>query len=137
MTTQFVARIGPSMALRVVAYDTTDIGQWPVGNGLTYGRARLPVDSIGNADISFAGVNADSEIRMYLADGTEQAGIENCSEDHLLVCPAYAVGSANNTVRVVIVHPLYKIKEFTYMVSVGAQTLPVQQEPDKWYSNPA
>jgi hypothetical protein len=49
----------------------------------------------------------------------------------------YSSGSPNNTVRIVIVHPNYKIKEFTYTAQAGNQSIPVQQEADKWYSNPA
>jgi hypothetical protein len=98
--------------------------------------AALPTDPVGNANITFSGVNAGSEIRVYLPDTTEAAGIETCAADQLLSWQVYAPGSPNNTVRVVIVHPDYKIKEFNYVSSVGSQSLPIQQERDKWYSNP-
>ncbi|MCL5460319.1 hypothetical protein M3M33_16905, partial [Loigolactobacillus coryniformis] len=62
---------------------------------------------------------------------------ETCSADHVLAWSVYSPGSSNNTVRIVIVHPDYKIKEFNYLSSVGSQSLPIQQERDKWYSNPA
>lgn len=99
--------------------------------------APLPSDSIGNTTVTFSGVNAGSEIRVYLSDTTEMAGVESCSADHVLIWAVYSPGSPNNTVRVVIVHPDYKIKEFTYTASLGNQSIPVQQERDKWYSNPA
>jgi len=98
--------------------------------------APLPDDSIGSATTTFSGVNAGSEIRVYLPDTTEAAGIETCAADQVLSWPVYASGSPNNTVRIVIVHPNYKIKEFAYTASVGNQSIPVQQELDKWYSNP-
>lgn len=101
------------------------------------GRQRLPTDSIGTAAVTFAGVNAGSEIRVYLPDGSEAAGVESCDADHVLTWGVYPAGSANNTVTVRIVHPTYKIKELVYTVSgAGPQQLPVQQEIDPWYSNP-
>lgn len=96
----------------------------------------FPTDPVGTTTVTFSGVNANSEIRVYLPDTTEAAGIENCAADHALTWQVYSAGSANNTVRIVIVHPDYKIKEFNYTSSVGNQSLPIQQERDKWYSNP-
>lgn len=104
--------------------------------GCHIGQQPLATDSIGNAVVTFSGVKSGSEIRVYLPDQTEAAGVETCAADQVLTWGAYAPGSANNVVRVVIVHPSYRIKEFTYTAYVGAQTLPVQQELDKWYSNP-
>ena len=117
--------------------------------GITRGRQRslpgaisgcafsLSTDAVGMATVTFSGVNSGSEIRAYLPDTTEAAGIETCSADQVLSWSVYSAGSPNNTVRIVIVHPDYKIKEFTYTASLGNQSIPVQQEPDKWYSNPA
>lgn len=104
--------------------------------GAPVGRQRLPTDPIGNTVVTFKGVQAGSEIRVYAPDQTEVAGVESCSADHQLVWPAYAVGNPNNTVRIVILRLDLKIKEFIYESSVGLQNLPVQQEPDKWHSNP-
>jgi hypothetical protein len=108
----------------------------PVGNGV-YSVLRLPTETIGIATVTFEGINANSEIRVYLPDGTEAAGVENCDADHVLTWGAYAPGNANNTVTIRIVHPDYEIQEFTYTVRVGDQSLPIQQLPDRWYSNPA
>jgi hypothetical protein len=116
-------------------------------SGLATGRSRplglcgysvtaLPTDPIGTATVTFSGVNANSEIRVYRADGVESAGVELCDANHALTWSVYAPG-ANSIFRVVVVHPDYKIKEFTYTPTVGAQNLPIQQEADKWYSNPA
>ena len=98
--------------------------------------APLPDDPIGSATVTFSGVNAGSEIRVYLSDMTEVAGVESGAADQSLSWDVYAPGSPNNTVRIVIIHPSYKIKEFTYTATAGSQNIPVQQEPDKWYSNP-
>lgn len=105
--------------------------------GVALGVARLPTDPVGTTTVTFDGVNAGSEIRIYLPDGTEVAGVETCEANHILTWIVYAPGSPNNTVRIVIVHLDYKIKEFTYVSRIGAQSIPVQQEPDKWRSNPA
>ena len=97
----------------------------------------LPTDPVGVTTVTFDGVNAGSEIRIYLPDGTEVAGVETCDANHVLAWSVYAPRSPNNTVRIVIVHLDYKIKEFIYVSRIGAQSIPVQQEPDKWRSNPA
>ena len=104
--------------------------------GLVVGVSALATDTVGTTAVTFDGVNAGSEIRIYLPDGTEVAGVETCDANHVLTWSVYASGSPSNVVRVVIVHPDYKIKEFSYTSRVGAQSNPVQQEPDKWYSNP-
>lgn len=96
---------------------------------------KLPTDPVGTTTVTFTGVNANSEIRVYRADGVELAGVENCSANHALTWSVYAPGS-NSVNRIVIVHPSYRIKEFTYTPAVGTTSLPVQQEADKWYSNP-
>jgi len=98
--------------------------------------AAFTTDPIGTTTVTFSGVNAGSEIRVYLPDGTEVAGVESCDANHTLTWPVYAGGSPNNTVRVVVVNTAYKIKEFEYTVTLGNQSLPIQQEADKWYSNP-
>lgn len=105
--------------------------------GVVLARQRLPSDAIGTTACTFQGINANSEIRVYLPDGTEAAGVELCDANHVLTWNVYPAGNANNTVTIRIVHPSYKIKEFTYIASLGAQSIPVQQEPDRWYSNPA
>jgi len=115
----------------------------PVGRGRSYTFAGgsmsmqlLPTDPIGSTLVTFQGINADSEIRVYLSDGSEIAGVENSVANQALSWDVYSPGSANNTVRIVVIHPAYKIKEFTYTAAIGAASLPMQQELDKWYSNP-
>lgn len=110
-------------------------GRSNVNHLVSLSRQLLATDPVGTATVTFAGVNAGSEIRVYLPDGTETAGVETCDANHVLTWSVYASGSANNTVTIRIVNTAYKIKEFSYTGSEGAQTLPVQQELDKWYSN--
>jgi hypothetical protein len=120
----------------VTAVDQVQRAAQPTANAAVFNEERLPTDSIGSATVTFAGVNANSEIRVYRADGVESAGVELCDANHALTWSVYAPG-ANSIFRIVVVHPDYKIKEFTYTPTVGAQSLPIQQEADKWYSNPA
>lgn len=97
---------------------------------------RFPSDSIGSTIVTFDGAVAGSEIRVYLADGTEIAGVESCIINHALSWGIYNVGSPNNIVRIVIVNTAYKLKEFLYTSQAGAQSIPIQMEEDKWFSNP-
>lgn len=97
---------------------------------------KLATDAIGSVALTFDGVNAGSEIRVLLADGTEQAGVESCDADHVLTgIPLYPAGSPNNDVTIHIVALGYKIKELTYTVT-GTAVIPIQQDRDPWYSNP-
>ena len=97
--------------------------------------AALPTDPIGTTTVTFIGVNAGTEIRVYLPDSTELAGVELCTANQVLSWPVYAPG-ANSVVTIRLINTAYKIKEFDYTSIVGNQALPVQQERDPWYSNP-
>lgn len=99
-------------------------------------KRRLPTDPVGSAAVTFQGVQAGTEIRVYLPDGTEAAGVEDCTADPVLTWPVYAAGSPNNSVTIRIIHTAYKIKEFAYTSTVGNVSIPVQQESDRWYKNP-
>ena len=102
------------------------------------GVARLPTDPIGTANVTFKGVPAGSEIRVQYPDGSAAAGIESCASNQLLSWNAFAAGSPNNVVRIVIIGLNYRIMEFNYETTgPGAQSIPIQPELDKWFSNPA
>ena len=111
-------------------------GKTVVYAGQALAQQLRPTDPIGTTTATFSGVHANSEIRVYLPDGTEAAGVENCSADHALTWDVYAYGSANNVVTIRIVNVAYKIKEFNYTASAGNVSIPIQQEIDPWYSNP-
>lgn len=97
----------------------------------------LPPDmSIGTTTVTLDGVIAGSEIRVYDPDLNELAGVETCSASHVLTWPVYADGSPNNNVQIKIINTAYRIKDFPYTSKVGNQSIPVQMEPDKWFSNP-
>lgn len=85
------------------------------------------------AVVTFDGINAGSEIRVFSLAGVARAGVETCDANHVL---SFDVYGAPETVVIRIVNVLYKIKEFTAKVSVGSLTIPVQQELDPWYKNP-
>lgn len=97
----------------------------------------LPADMpIGTTTVTFDGVVSGSEIRVYDPDLNELAGVESCSVNHVLAWPVYAAGSPNNNVQIKIINTAYRIKDFPYTSKVGNQSIPVQMEPDKWFSNP-
>lgn len=97
---------------------------------------RMPNDPVGMTTVTFDGVLAGCEIRIYDPDLNEVAGIESCAENQALSWPMYALGSPKNNLRVKIINVAYRIKDFTYQARVGEQSIPVQMEPDNWYSNP-
>lgn len=99
-------------------------------------RGVLPSDPIGTTTVTFDGVVAGSEIRVYDPDLNELAGVESCTANHVLTWPVYAAGSPNNNVQIKIINTAYRIKDFPYTSKVGNQSIPVQMEPDKWFSNP-
>lgn len=102
--------------------------------GEIYNYQNLPDDVVGLATVTFTGVSADSEIRVYKSNGDELAGIESCASNQVL---SWYVYQESNQVTIRIVHSSYKIKQFEYTAVVGSQSLPIQQEVDKWYTNPA
>ena len=103
------------------------------GGLMASGPFRLPTDPLGYVAATFDGVHAGSEIRIFSLAGIERTGVESCDDDHVLTWGVYG---SPDTVIVRIVNVAYKIKEFNLKVSKGSATIPVQQEPDPWYSNP-
>lgn len=100
-------------------------------------KRRLPTDPIGSATVTFQGVQAGTEIRVYLPDGTEAAGVEECTADPVLTWPVYAAGSPNNSVFITLLKRGFRWQRFNYVSLVGSQTLPIFQIADLGYSNPA
>ena len=90
---------------------------------------------IGQTTVTFDGVPAGAEIRVT-SGLTDLAGVESCVTNQSLVWDAYADGSPLNSVRVLIIRMDYRIRDFSYTARVGAQTVPVQLEKDKWAFNP-
>ncbi len=107
----------------------------PRGTG-SYSRRALPTDAIGNTTVTFSGIQADTEIRVYLPDGTELTGIESCAANQVLSWPVYAPG-ANSTMYITLLKRGYRWQRFNYAPVVGAQTIPIFQITDLGYSNPA
>lgn len=112
-------------------------GRWQTSNGEAISRQSLPTDPSGVTSVTFGGVVAGSEIHVYLPDGTEVAGVESCVADQVLSWPVYAPGSPNNTVTITLIKRGLRWQKFAYQSRAGAQTLPIFQNPDLGYSNPA
>jgi len=106
----------------------------PVG-AMSVGMARLPNDPIGQTQVTFSGIQAGTEIRVYLPDGTPLVGIEDCAANQVLSWSVYAPG-ANSTMYITILKRGYRWQRFNYTPVVGAQTLPIFQIVDLGYSNP-
>lgn len=123
-------------ALDIAALPTLRGRQYSSAGGFL-SAARLATDPIGTATVTFSGVIANSEIRVYDPSGAALAGIENCAANQVLSWSVYAPGNPSNGVTIRIVNLDYKIKDFPYTSVIGAQAIPVQQEPDPWYTNPA
>lgn len=131
------------MTITFFAGDLSNISSYPTSRGKTVinglgiaSKQSLPTDAIGVTNVTFAGVPSGSEIRVQYPDLTDAAGIESCSADQILSWDVFAPGSPNNTVRVVIIDMTHRIQEFYYTSALGNQSIPVQAENDKWYSNP-
>ena len=105
--------------------------------GLSLGVCRLPTDPVGTTNVTFSGVQAGSEIHVYLPDGTEVAGVESCAANQELAWPVYAPGSINNTVSITIIKRGLRWQKFNYASKLGAQSIPIFPQPDLGYNNPA
>lgn len=81
--------------------------------------------------VTFVGVHAGSEIRVFNSSGIELAGVESSTDDPSLTW-TLPVGD----VSIVIVANAYELIDFTYTSVAEAVTLPIQQSPDRWYLNP-
>ena len=109
----------------------------PLGtSGASFGISRWSSDATGTTSVTFSGVKAGSEIRVYLSDMTEVAGIESCVDNQVLSWGTYASGNPNNNVRIVIISLDNKILDFNYVSIQGSQSIPIFQEEDPWFKDP-
>lgn len=97
--TQLVAPIQTGMfGSKMTVYDTADIGQWSVGNSVTYGRSRLPTDSLGMCGIRIRNAVTNSRYRIEVAStGALVAEGSVASDDFTVNVPYYATGDAKNS----------------------------------------
>lgn len=115
----------------------------PSALGLSVGVSLLPTDPVGTTTVTFQGVVAGSEIRVYLPDGlngaagTEVAGLDSCVANQQLTWDVYSTGSPNNAVWIHLLKRGLRWQKFTYNSQVGNQTLPIFQITDLGYNNPA
>lgn len=103
--------------------------------GNTFGVFRLPTDPLKYVDLTFDGVVAGSEIRAFLnSTGAELFGVESCDANHAFAgVPYFGTGQV---CAIRIINTAYRIKEFAYTIPAVDQVIPIQMEPDKWFSNP-
>lgn len=139
MASTFVPTFGAGLSVCALV----GVGSSPVQPGAVLGKLRLPTDPIGTTTVTFDGVVAGSEIRVYLPDGvggsagTEVAGLDYCVAQQQLTWPVYAGGSPNNTVWIHIIKRGLRWMKFPYASKSGAQSIPIFQNTDLGYNNPA
>lgn len=100
-----------------------------------YARQRLPTDSIGNFTLTLTNLVVGSAVRIEIA-GTgalvEYRVAANATE--VFTVPAYAPGSANNSLRIKVrkasAAPRYKPYETQATALVGEQSVFIAQIPD-------
>ena len=110
-------------------------GIFAVNGLIALERQSVATDPIGSTSVTFQGVAAGSEIRVYSPVG-EIAGTETCVANQSLTWPVYSNGSPNNIVQIKIINFAYRIMDFPYTSVTGNQTIPVQMEADRWAYNP-
>lgn len=125
------------MLFKGVAAEPEGRGRWVTSNGEALSNQSLPTDPQGSTSVTFDGIAPGTEIHVYLPDGTEVAGTESCVAGQVLSWPVYAPGSSNNTVAITLIKRGLRWQKFSYTSQLGAQTLPIFQNPDLGYSNPA
>lgn len=83
--------------------------------------------------VTFQGIVAGSEIHVYDSAGTELTGVESCDANHALTWSI----PANPVVIVTIIKRGLRWMKFSYTSKTGAQSLPIFQNTDLGYNNPA
>lgn len=131
MTTLTSFFAGGMMGSAAISFDSTKLGVSPVGVA-SYGTQRLATDPVGTFNGTFDGINAGTEIRVYLADGTELAGVESCDADHVLSWNRYATGNANNNVDIHIISTVYENIELDYTTPSADAVIPIQQRRQRF-----
>lgn len=98
---------------------------------------RLPTDAVGTVKLGISGVKPGSEVHIISADRTLLASNESVGGSVSFTLNRYAAGSANNSIRIVIVHTQYENLDISYELSATDSTIPVFQRIDRNYRNPA
>jgi hypothetical protein len=114
----------------ITSFQRGDSSPFPDG---IVGVFKLPTDPIGSATVTFDGVQADSEIRVFL-NGVEVAGIESCAANQVLSWSVYNI--LGDSVRIVIASIAYENLNLVITIKKGDSLIPIQQKPDRWYKDP-
>lgn len=83
--------------------------------------------------VTFQGIVAGSEIHIYDSAGNELVGVESCDANHVLTWNI----PANPAVTITIIKRGLRWQKFSYTSKVGAQSIPIFQNTDLGYNNPA
>lgn len=110
------------------------------GSGtVSYDTAGATVSIVNAVNVTFTGMRDDTEIRIFAAGTeTELAGIEEATDGTTDNRSFTAAISAGTVVDYRIVNLAYKIIEvYNFTWPTSTQSLPIQQQIDRNYNNPA
>lgn len=86
--------------------------------------------AVASTTVTFSGVIAGTEIRVYRFDGVELAGIEECVANQVLTWETYALGSFYNVVQITLLLRGYRWQKFPLTSTIGARSIPIFQTAD-------
>lgn len=114
-------------------YDT-EIGSAPLFTG-SWGRQRLPTDSIGNMTLTLTNIVIGSRIRIeeQVAGTLVEDRVADTTTEVFTV-PVYSGGSASNDLRIKVrqgsTAPYYKDFATLVTAAIGSQSVYIAQIPD-------
>ena len=117
-------------------FDTGVKRSYSIGTG-AYSQQKGETDAIGSTIVTFQGVPAGTEVRVYSQARVELAGVDSSTENPALSWPVYPNGSPNNTVYITILKRGYRWQKFNHSSTMGAATIPIFMSTDLGYNNPA
>lgn len=111
-----------------------EIGPQPLGYG-SWGRMRLPTESIGNFSLTLTNLVVGSAIQIETVAGAVLATRTAASSSEAFTLSAYAAGNALNNLRIKVrkgtASPYYRPYETLETASVRSQSIYVSQIPDE------
>lgn len=110
------------------------LGIEPCTAGGTVGVGRLPTDSVGTFVLTLTGLVVGSAVQIETQAGVTIENRTATATTEVFSVPAFAVGSANNNLRIKVrkgsAAPFYQPYETQATASVGAQSVFISQIPD-------
>lgn len=111
-------------------------GRYNVQHMTALARQSLATDAVGTVNVSFSGVKAGSEIKLFDQVGELLAGVESAAGTPAFVLSRFSDGSPNNDVRVLIISLSYEVLDFVITLTSANTNIPVFQRKDRNYRNP-